>query len=141
MKNIDKGFDKNRKEITDLYNQSVEYYRQGELEKARDGFSQVAKSGVLIAPKGQTAEDYLLQIDSILTQRMSPGTKIEKAPQPALEPSNEPTPQPAPLETPQQSNVKNEAEQQEEQLKQQAQNEISPRRKTPFRPNQKNRRG
>jgi len=70
LRNIDRSFDKQKGEITALYNRSVEYYRAGELEKARDGFVEVAKYGLLVTPRGQSAEDYLIEIDSVLTERL-----------------------------------------------------------------------
>jgi tetratricopeptide (TPR) repeat protein len=70
IKNADNGIDKQRKEITEIYNRSVQLYRAGEIEKARDGFVVVARYGMLVVPKGQTAEDYLIQIDSILTEKL-----------------------------------------------------------------------
>ncbi|MGD0552124.1 MAG: hypothetical protein ABSB25_05675 [Sedimentisphaerales bacterium] len=70
IKNADNGVDKQRKEITEIYNRSVQLYRAGEIEKARDGFVEVARYGMLVVPKGQTAEDYLIQIDSILTEKL-----------------------------------------------------------------------
>ena len=48
----------------------MQFFRAGEMEKARDGFVEVAKYGMLVTPKGQTAEDYLIQIDSILTEKL-----------------------------------------------------------------------
>ena len=91
LKAVDAAFDKKRKEITELYNRSVEAYRAGELEKARDGFSEVIKSGMLVAPKGQSAEDYLVQIDSILTARLK-GPSAPKPPAPGTaEPSKTPS--------------------------------------------------
>jgi len=70
IKNVDGNFDKQRKEITEIYNRSVQLYRAGEIEKARDGFVEVARYGLLVVPQGQTAEDYLIQIDSILTEQL-----------------------------------------------------------------------
>jgi tetratricopeptide (TPR) repeat protein len=72
LKKIDSSFDRQKKEVTDLYNRSIELYRAGDLEKAREGFAEVAKSGLLVTPKGQSPEDYLLQIDSILTAQLKP---------------------------------------------------------------------
>jgi septum formation inhibitor MinC len=80
IKNADVNFDKQRKELTELYNRSVELYRAGELEKARQGFVEVARYGLLIVPSGQTAEDYLIQIDSILTARLKNTSTAEPAP-------------------------------------------------------------
>ncbi|MGB7582973.1 MAG: hypothetical protein WBL85_11065 [Sedimentisphaerales bacterium] len=70
IENVDSNVDKQRKEITEIYNRSVQLYRAGEIEKARDGFVEVAKYGMLVVPKGQTAEDYLIQIDSVLTEKL-----------------------------------------------------------------------
>ncbi len=70
IKNVNSSVDKQRKEITEIYNRSVQLYRAGEIEKARAGFVEVARSGVLVAPKGQAAEDYLIQIDGILTKKL-----------------------------------------------------------------------
>ncbi|MBW8002039.1 MAG: hypothetical protein FVQ80_08445, partial [Planctomycetes bacterium] len=49
--------------VTELYNSSIALYRTGQLEKARKGFLKIAKSGLLEAPAGMTAEDYLAKID------------------------------------------------------------------------------
>lgn len=78
LKTVDAAFDKRRMEITELYNQSVGFYRAGDIESARNGFAEVAKSGILIVPKGQTAEDYLIQIDNILTEHLkTPGQSAQ----------------------------------------------------------------
>lgn len=79
LRKIDSSFDKQRKEITDLYNRSVELYRSGNIEKAREGFAEVAKSDLLVTPKGQSPQDYLLQIDSILTAQMKSETTEKPA--------------------------------------------------------------
>ena len=84
IKNVDGNFDKQRKEITEIYNRSVQLYRAGEIEKARDGFVEVARYGMLVVPQGQTAEDYLIQIDSILTEQLK-GTSDTNAPLPSKE--------------------------------------------------------
>jgi hypothetical protein len=72
LKKIDSSFDRQKQEITDIYNRSIELYRAGDLEKAREGFAEVAKSDLLVTPKGQSPQDYLLQIDSIITAQMKP---------------------------------------------------------------------
>jgi hypothetical protein len=82
LQTVDANFDKHRKEITELYNRSVEFYRAGKLEKARQGFVEVAGYGLLVAPKGQSAEDYLLQIDNILAERFKGKSPAESAPPP-----------------------------------------------------------
>jgi hypothetical protein len=86
LKKIDNSSDRQKMEVTQLYNRSVEFYKAGELDKARDGFVQVAKYGLLTAPEGQTAEDYLLRIDSILTDRLKRKSTVEPATPPVLSP-------------------------------------------------------
>jgi tetratricopeptide (TPR) repeat protein len=90
LKKIDNSFDRQKMEITQLYNRSVEFYKAGELEKARDGFVEVARYGLLTAPEGQTAEDYLIRIDSILTDRLKNKSTVESAPPPVLPPITPP---------------------------------------------------
>ncbi len=94
LKNVDGNFDKQRKEMTELYNRSVELYRAGEMEKARDGFVEVARYGMLVVPKGQTAEDYLIQIDSVLTEQLKSKQDTSTSPPPAALPSMKERPKP-----------------------------------------------
>ena len=68
------------KEISELYGRSVGLYQAGDLEKAREGFIKVAKSGLSIGPEGKKAEDYLVRIDSILAQKAVPSPIIEIEP-------------------------------------------------------------
>ncbi len=82
IQNVDENFDKQMKEITKLYNRSVELYRTGEFEKAREGFADVARYGQYVAPEGRSAEDYLLQIDNILTERFKQRSSAESTPPP-----------------------------------------------------------
>ena len=58
-----------KKQAAELYDRSVEFYLAGEFEKAREGFIKVARNGLLAAPAGKTAEDYLLKINDILPRR------------------------------------------------------------------------
>ncbi|MHC4642495.1 MAG: hypothetical protein ACYS32_12695, partial [Planctomycetota bacterium] len=51
------------KQIVELYTRSVSLYRAGEFDKALAGFNAVSKSGLLIAPAGQTPEDYIKLIN------------------------------------------------------------------------------
>ncbi len=71
LKNIDRHFDEQQREITALYNRSVEYYRAGELDRAREGFLEISRYGLLVAPAGHRAEDYLAAIDNVLMARLS----------------------------------------------------------------------
>ena len=92
IQKVDVTLDKQMKEITELYNRSVELYRAGQLDKAREGFSEVARYGLLVAPEGRSAEDYLVQIDSILTERFkapSPAVSVSPPALPAIKPPTE----------------------------------------------------
>ncbi len=68
-------------EIAQLYRQSVDYYNAGEIEKARAGFLEISKSGLMVAPAGSTAEDYLVKIDAALAQQImkQPGEALPAA--------------------------------------------------------------
>ena len=83
LKIVDTNLDKQKKKISALYNHSVELYKKGELEKARDGFAEVAKSALFVAPKGQSAEEYLVQIDNVLTAQHRSISPAETAPPPS----------------------------------------------------------
>lgn len=72
LKKLDEQLDEQKKEAVELYDRSVEFYRAGELEKAREGFAKLVKSGLLTMPAGQTSEDYLLKIDTVLAERAEP---------------------------------------------------------------------
>lgn len=63
--------------IATLYNRSVDYYNTGDLENARKGFLEVSKSGLMVAPIGSRAEDYLAQIDAVLLGQVTDGVEIE----------------------------------------------------------------
>jgi len=94
LKKIDKQLDERKREIAELYNRSVEFYLAGQLEKAREGFIKIAKNGLLVAPAGKTAKDYVAKIDNILAQRaklsvlteVKPEVKpVEEVPEAAVE--------------------------------------------------------
>jgi type II secretory pathway component GspD/PulD (secretin) len=69
------------KEVAELYQRSVQLYQAGQLEKAREGFIKVANSGVVVAPEGERAEDYLLKIDETLVQSVRSTTRIIAEPE------------------------------------------------------------
>lgn len=56
--------------MAQLYNQSVDYYNAGNIERAREGFLEVARSGLAVAQAGKRAEDYLAKIDAQLAEQM-----------------------------------------------------------------------
>lgn len=69
LNKINAQLSEQRGAVAELYNRSVELYRSGQLEKAREGFLKVAGNGLLVAPEGRRAEDYLMKIDEILGQK------------------------------------------------------------------------
>jgi len=56
-----------QRKITDLYNRSIALYKAGQLEKAREGFIEVLKSGLVPANAATTIRGYIADIDGVLT--------------------------------------------------------------------------
>jgi hypothetical protein len=82
LKKLSDQLDEQKKEITDLYNSSVEFYKSGQLEKSREGFVKVEeKSDLLETPTGETAKDYLVKIDNILAHKAEPLVPAEAQPE------------------------------------------------------------
>jgi Flp pilus assembly secretin CpaC len=84
IKKLDDQLDEQKKAATEIYNQSVELYKAGELEKAREGFVKIAANDLVEAPAGETAEDYLLKIDDVLAQKAEPAAATEAQPEDEL---------------------------------------------------------
>ena len=57
------------KQIAELYYSSLNYYRTGQLEKAREGFIQVINSGLIPPLMAETLRGSIARIDSILGPR------------------------------------------------------------------------
>ena len=57
-----------KREIAELYYQSMEWYRTGELVRARDGFVKVLKSGLIPAAMADTLRAHIADIDRRLGQ-------------------------------------------------------------------------
>lgn len=57
--------ERNRK-IYKLYDKSVAFYKAGDIKQAREGFIEIAQSGLAGNSKRKSAQDYLLKIDDIL---------------------------------------------------------------------------
>ena len=81
LKKIDNQLGEQKKEIIELYNRSVGFYRTGQLEKAYEGFIKVAESRFPISPPGESAEDYLAKIDNILGRPVRPSVPTEREPE------------------------------------------------------------
>jgi hypothetical protein len=61
-KQLDTMIKDRKKQMADLYNESVKYYKNNELKQAQYGFIQVAQSGLHKPVFGETAEKYLKKI-------------------------------------------------------------------------------
>ncbi|MCJ7675879.1 MAG: hypothetical protein MUO33_12125, partial [Sedimentisphaerales bacterium] len=57
------------KQIAELYYSSLNYYRTGQLEKAREGFIEVINSGLIPPRMAETLRGSIARIDSILGPR------------------------------------------------------------------------
>lgn len=77
LESINQQLDERKREISELYDRSVELYRAGYLEQAREGFIKVVKSGSFARPVRETVEDYLVKIDNILVQRLALSQPVE----------------------------------------------------------------
>ncbi|UCF42358.1 MAG: hypothetical protein JSV99_07050 [Planctomycetota bacterium] len=77
LKKLEGQSDEQNKEAAALYDLSVEFYRAGRLEEAREGFIELTKSGILSAPVGERPEDYLVKIDSMLAERAESASLME----------------------------------------------------------------
>ncbi|MCU0917508.1 MAG: hypothetical protein MUC88_23530, partial [Planctomycetes bacterium] len=71
--------------IAELYTRSLELYSQGEYAAARQGFVDVAKSGLFQAQEGRRPEDYIATIDRLLAA--SQGTQPAPTAAPVTAPS------------------------------------------------------
>jgi hypothetical protein len=60
--------DKQKEEIAELHQRSVAFYRSGQLEKAREGFVKILKSGLIPSSMARTIEGYLADIDNRLAK-------------------------------------------------------------------------
>ncbi len=63
---------KSKKEIAELYYRSIEFYQAGQLEKAREGFVKVLKSGLAPATIAKTIRGYVVDIDNTLARTAKP---------------------------------------------------------------------
>lgn len=84
LSELKKQLNQRTTEISKLYNYSVRLYLTGRLEEARQGFIEVAKSGLLVTPAGKSAEAYLVKIDNILVRRIELSTAAQARPQKKL---------------------------------------------------------
>ena len=62
----DKQSDKKIKEIADLYYSSMAFYRTGQLIRAREGFIEILKSGLIPESMAKTIRGYISDIDNSL---------------------------------------------------------------------------
>ncbi|MFA5554351.1 MAG: hypothetical protein WCZ89_03285 [Phycisphaerae bacterium] len=72
LKKIDSLLIARRNEMAELFRISTQYYQGGELEKAKQGFSEVAASGLYVPSKGKTAEQYIQEIEKQLSKKSLP---------------------------------------------------------------------
>jgi type II secretory pathway component GspD/PulD (secretin) len=77
LKEIETKLAEQKRQITEVYDRSVEFYRASQFEEAREGFIEAAKSGLLSTSEAERVEDYLVKIDDALAQRVKPSPPIE----------------------------------------------------------------
>ncbi len=88
LQKLNSQLNEQKKEYTELYDSSVQFYKAGQLEKAREGFIKIAKSKIagdlVAAAPGETAEEYLLKIDKVLAEKAQPSVLTEEQPEDTL---------------------------------------------------------
>jgi hypothetical protein len=60
---------KKKREIAELYYDSMAFYNAGQLEKAREGLVKVSESGLIPPAMAKTIEQYLAVIDNTLNKK------------------------------------------------------------------------
>ena len=55
-----------QQQLSDIYYRSLTLYKAGQLEKAREGFQEILKSGLLPATAANTVQGYIAEINSAL---------------------------------------------------------------------------
>jgi hypothetical protein len=60
---------KRKREIAELYYNSIASYNAGQLDKAREGLTKVLKSGLIPPEMAKTIEQYIADIDKTLNRR------------------------------------------------------------------------
>ena len=83
LKQVTRQLDERRSKVAELYDRSVQLYRAGEMDAARDGFLKIVREPDLwgfAAPQGETAGDYLVKIDNILVERLESSSPVEREP-------------------------------------------------------------
>jgi len=88
IQELDTQINVEQKRMTELYEESIRLYQQGELQKAQEGFMQVARSGIQIAPTELPVEDYLAKIKFEAALGKAPEKQLtsEKISKPTAEP-------------------------------------------------------
>lgn len=81
LKKIDSMLKEQEQQLKQIYDDSVNLYKNGKPAEAREGFIKVAQSGLLELPDGKTAEDYIHKID---TQMGKSVTRLPDKPVTAL---------------------------------------------------------
>ncbi len=79
LRRIDAQLDMRKQRMKELFELSRKHYISGELNKAREGFTEVAASGLYVPSKGMTAEQYLQQINEFGMAELSPVVKAAES--------------------------------------------------------------
>ncbi len=65
LKNIDVQIKRQEKEVTEIYDASMEFYRRGQLEKAREGF---AKIDSILAKRAELSKPFNTKVEQVINQ-------------------------------------------------------------------------
>ncbi len=94
LRQVNNRLSSEQKKVNTLYNRSVEFYKAGQFDQAREGFLQLIGNPLLDVPEGQTPEDYLVKIDGALARQAEEAIRIVLPTEPAApaEPQVAPAP-------------------------------------------------
>ncbi len=82
LERVDAKIDEQKRLMADLYKRSRKHYKQGNIEKALEGFAIVASSGLYVPRMGKTAEQYLAMIEQRPVQAQKPAKLQIPRPEP-----------------------------------------------------------
>lgn len=82
LERVDAKIDEQKRLMADLYKRSRKLYKEGDIEKAREGFAIVASSGLYVPRMGKTAEQYLAMIEQRPMQAQKPAILQIPRPEP-----------------------------------------------------------
>jgi len=87
IKDLEKKYSDYKKEVNNLFKESMNLYKAGQLEQARAGFQEVASSGLKISSWGKDSQYYIEAIDKTILGEQT--VEVAEVQEPVIEPEAE----------------------------------------------------